>query len=106
VSRFARKVDRSQPGIVAALEAAGCKVLDLSWVGRGVPDLHVVCPRGFLHWLEVKTPPDTKKPRTEYWVPPESEFTEAEIQMRRVIPIKVVTCPQQALEKVGLAVAA
>lgn len=106
MSRYARKVDAAQPAIVAALEAAGCKVLDLSWCGRGVPDLHVVCPRGFLHWLEVKTPPETKKPRTEPWVPPESEFTEAEISMRKVIPIKVVTDPVDALRKVGIEVAA
>ncbi len=106
MSRYRRKIDIAQGPIVEALEAVGCRVLDLSWVGRGVPDLHVVCPRGFLHWLEVKTPPPTKKPRTEYWVPPESEFTEAEIEMRKVIPIKVVTCPAEALEKVGLKLAA
>lgn len=36
-----RGVDRNQPEIVAALEAAGCKVLDLSGVGGGCPDLLV-----------------------------------------------------------------
>ncbi len=102
MSRYRRKVDIAQGPIVTALELAGCRVVDTSWCGRGIPDLHVVTPAGFLFWLEVKTPPPTKKPRKVPWVPPESEFTEAETKMREKIPIIVATTPEQALEKLGL----
>lgn len=40
----ARKVDANQKHIIAALEAAGCHVTDLSSVGRGCPDLMVLPP--------------------------------------------------------------
>ena len=97
--RYAKKIDASQPGIVAALEAVGCRVLDLSWVGRGVPDLHVVCPRGFLWWMECKNPrPANSKAK--------DDRTEAEKKMATVIPIHVVRTPADALAVVGIKVAA
>lgn len=40
----ARKVDRNQKPIISALELMGCHVVDLSVVGRGVPDLMVLAP--------------------------------------------------------------
>lgn len=40
----ARKVDANQKHIVAALEAMGCHVTDLSGVGRGCADLLVLAP--------------------------------------------------------------
>lgn len=40
----ARRVDRNQKFIISDLEAAGCKVVDLSAVGRGCPDLLVLAP--------------------------------------------------------------
>lgn len=104
MSRFARKIDRVQPVIQSALEAAGVCVVDLSWCGRGVPDLVAVF-KGRIYFLEVKTPPPTKKPRTTPWVPPPSEFTPAEMEMRRKLPIHVVTTPGEALRAVGVEVA-
>jgi hypothetical protein len=38
------KTDSNQKDIVAALRAAGCGVIDLSAVGKGVPDLLVHPP--------------------------------------------------------------
>ncbi len=97
--RRAAKVDLSQPAIVDALRWAGCKVLDLSWCGRGVPDLHVVNPRGLLFWLEVKNPrPKNSKAK--------DDRTDAELKMATVIPIQVVRTPAEALTAVGLSVAA
>jgi len=49
-----RRVDANQAEIVAALRKAGCRVLDLHEVGKGCPDLLVLC-RGALFLLEVKT---------------------------------------------------
>ena len=42
--RRAAKVDANQAAVVAALRAAGCGVVDLSAVGKGVPDLLVHPP--------------------------------------------------------------
>lgn len=93
--RRAAKVDLSQPGIVAALKAVGARVLDLSWCGRGVPDLHVVCPKGRLFWMEVKNPrPVNSKAK--------DDRTDAELKMATVIPIYVVRTPAEALAVIGL----
>ncbi len=98
MSKYARKVDVSQGPIVDTLRAAGCRVLDLSWVGRGVPDLHVVSPRGLLFWLEVKNPrPVNSKAK--------DDRSPAELAMATVIPIQVVRTPVEALRAVGLEVA-
>lgn len=51
-----RRIDANQPEIVAALEQAGCLVLDMSSVGGGVPDLLVCDPERKLYLLEVKNP--------------------------------------------------
>ena len=47
------RVDANQAAIVGALRQAGCKVLHLHTIGRGVPDL-LVCYRGLLILVEVK----------------------------------------------------
>jgi len=52
----AKRSDANQPEIVAALRAAGRYVIDLHEVGKGVPDLLVICTDGRLVLLEVKTP--------------------------------------------------
>lgn len=97
--KYARKIDASQPGIVSALRAVGCRVLDLSWVGRGIPDLHVVCPRGFLYWMECKNPrPENSKAK--------DDRTKAEIVIAQLIPVHVVRTPAEALAVVGVQVAA
>jgi hypothetical protein len=48
-----RKTDANQASIVNALRAVGASVVDLSAVGRGVPDL-LVGFRGQTYLLEVK----------------------------------------------------
>lgn len=55
MSRFARRVDKSQPGIVEALRHAGCTVLSLAPLGKGAPDL-AVGYRGFTYLMECKSP--------------------------------------------------
>ncbi len=52
---YARKVDKSQPAVVAAFEAAGCSVTPIQRPKAGLPDLLV----GFLgvdHIVESKNP--------------------------------------------------
>lgn len=53
VRKYAAKVDRNQPEIVAALRKAGATVEILSAVGNGCPDLAVGF-RGQNFFLEVK----------------------------------------------------
>ena len=50
----AAKVDATQAEIVAVLRRAGCNVLSLATLGRGVPDL-LVGAHGKLTLLEVKS---------------------------------------------------
>lgn len=97
-SRYARKVDNNQAEIVAALRAAGCRVVDFSWCGRGVPDLHVVNPRGLLFWLEVKRPRKANSRAKD-------DRTDAELEMATLIPIAVVRSANEALEAVGMVTA-
>lgn len=94
MSRFARKVDANQGAIATALRNAGCVVVDLSWCGRGVPDLHVV-RAGRLYWLEVKRerPVNSKA---------KDDRTGAELEWARVVPTQVVRTPEDALRAVGL----
>jgi hypothetical protein len=69
--RRAAKVDRTQAEIVAAAQAIGAVVVNLSAVGRGVPDLAVLW-RGRTWWVECKDgalPPSARKltPAQEFW---------------------------------------
>ena len=50
------KTDKNQPDIMASLRANGCKVIDLSVVGGGVPDILALLPDGTLKLIEVKNP--------------------------------------------------
>lgn len=62
--RRAAKVDGNHAEIVRALRSAGCSVLSLASLGRGVPDLLVV--RGRDYWLaEVKLPGKPLRPLQE-----------------------------------------
>jgi hypothetical protein len=54
--RRAARTDGNHTRIVEALEGAGCRVLSLASLGRGVPDLLVCSPRGVLLLFEVKNP--------------------------------------------------
>lgn len=55
--RFRRrgKLDANQVEIVRVLEAVGCRVLDLTALGGGCPDL-LVSHRGKMWLMEVKNP--------------------------------------------------
>lgn len=57
MSRFARKIDSSQRGVVAAFSALGCTLLSIQSSTAGCPDLAVGFA-GVTHLIEVK--PDTK----------------------------------------------
>jgi hypothetical protein len=65
LSRFARKVDDNQAGIVAALRKLGFWVWPTHALGNGAPDVIVCRPRdkAFV-WLEIKDgrkPPSARK---------------------------------------------
>ena len=51
---YANRIDANQNEIVAAFERLGCSVIDLSAVGKGVPDLAVSVFRQTV-LVEVKT---------------------------------------------------
>jgi Holliday junction resolvase len=51
----ARRVDANQKELVKVLKQLGWLVLDLSPLGKGVPDL-LVCRRDVVKVVEVKTP--------------------------------------------------
>lgn len=58
------KVDANQVEIVKALRQVGCSVVSLASVGKGVPDLLVSSPSGFLFLMEIKDgnkPPSARK---------------------------------------------
>jgi hypothetical protein len=57
--RRASKVDANQPAIVKAYRDAGCAVLSLAPLGKGVPDL-LVCHEQVLYLVEVKDPTQPK----------------------------------------------
>jgi hypothetical protein len=94
--RRAARTDRNQAEIVAALRAAGATVWVASGVGRGFPDL-LVTHRDRLHLLEVK---DGKKP------PSARRLTPDELAFAREHPVAVVCSVAEALEAIGLKVAA
>ena len=53
---YRHRIDSNQPVIMASLRANGCKVIDLSLIGGGVPDLLALLPDGTLKLIEVKNP--------------------------------------------------
>jgi Holliday junction resolvase len=55
MTRRASKVDSNQSEIVDALRAAGCSVLDLSGVGKGMPDI-CAAKDGINYLMEIKNP--------------------------------------------------
>jgi hypothetical protein len=66
--RRAAKVDANHAEIVKALRAAGCGVIDMSPMGKGVPDLLVHAPTFpacrmpvFLEVKDGKKPPSARK---------------------------------------------
>lgn len=86
-SRYAARVDATQPDIVYALQAVGALVLDLSRAGGGVPDL-LVYFRGRYFLLECKSTGGTLTPA----------------QLRTIAdgwPVLVVDSPHAALVAIG-----
>ena len=92
--RRAARVDDNQTEVVAALRAAGCGVVSLAAVGKGVPDL-LVCARGETLLVEVK---DGSKP------PSKRKLTDAQVDFHRDWRgrIETVTSAEDALRKLGL----
>lgn len=66
--RRAAKVDSNHAEIVAALRAHGCKVADLSGVGKGLPDILVWIP-AWNRWVlvEIKSPGGKLNDRQRKW---------------------------------------
>lgn len=89
--RYAARADRNQPEIVAALRAAGCKVVPTHTIGQGMPDL-IVDYKGFTCLIEIKDPKQPPSKRT--LTPAQKEFHEAWSG-----PIFVVETPEEAVER-------
>jgi VRR-NUC domain len=53
---YRHRTDSNQSAIAASLKKAGFKVIDLSAVGGGCPDLLLLTPSGELKLIEVKNP--------------------------------------------------
>jgi len=93
--RFRAKVDSNHHEIVAALRAAGRRVLDLSRVGSGCPDL-LVCVGGKLLLMEVKTPLGPKGGASKSKLTPDQEA------FRHQWPFVVVRSVAEALAATGV----
>lgn len=74
-----------------ALRAAGRTVEILSDVGRGVPDLLVLSPRGQVYLLEVKRPGEKLTPTEEEW---HRKWARTSLTGA----LRIVTTPQEAIE--------
>ncbi len=79
-----------------ALRAAGCLVLSLAGLGKGVPDLLVGTPQGDLVLIEVK---DGAKPPSARRL---TEDQERWHQTWRRVRLITVISPRDALEKLEL----
>lgn len=97
--RRAARVDRNHASIVKALRGAGCGVLDMSPMGKGVPDLLVHAPTFpacrtpvFLEVKDSKQPPSKRK-----LTPQQLEFHAAWKGY-----VFVVTTPDEALAAMGV----
>lgn len=56
MTRFAAKIDKNQPEIVAALRSAGISVQSTAGMGKGFPDLVAANSDGKVWLIEVKGP--------------------------------------------------
>ena len=82
MSHYAAKIDQNQPIIIEALEAAGAKVLNLSRLGGGVPDLLVTVGQRF-SFAEVKY-------GREQLLPAQEDFA-------KDWPVRVLRTPEDAI---------
>ena len=90
--RRAAKVDDNQTSVLWALRKSGCKVLIISVLGDGCPDL-LVNRAGDIYMLELK---DGDKP------PSRRKLTPQQKEFHRDWPVHTVTNKIEALEAVGL----
>lgn len=68
MTRTYGRVDSNHTEIVSALRHAGCYVLSLASIGKGVPDLLVWSPvTQQIYLLEVKTPSGTLTSAEQEW---------------------------------------
>jgi hypothetical protein len=88
----AARVDRNHREIADALERCGWTTIDMSAIGRGIPDLYIA-KAGRAIWVEIK---DGEK------VPSARQLTEAQEKFhakmaRAGVPICVITSVEEAL---------
>lgn len=99
MSRFARRVDKSQTAIVKALRGAGAFVEPrLSRVGGGVSDL-LVAYRGAWHVLELKNPARLMRQSKAQRVIQDAWLLAVKVVGGVAVP--VVTTPVEALVAIG-----
>jgi hypothetical protein len=92
--RRAARTDFNQAEIVEGLRRAGCEVVSLAAVGKGVPDL--LCSRAGRNFLlEVKDP---EQPLSKRRLTPEQQIFHTRWQG----PCVVVETVEQALKAVGV----
>lgn len=89
------KIDGNHAEIRSVLRDIGARVIDLSAVGNGCPDLAVLY-RGKTHWIEVK---DGSKPPSHRKLTPDQERWHQAAHARGV-DVHVVTCTDDAIHAV------
>jgi hypothetical protein len=86
-------LDQNHLGVVLALRAAGCVVVDTASLGQGIPDLWAQSPQGRAIWIEVKRPgPKSARKLTE------SEAAWHAQAVRRGVVAVVVQSAQEAVD--------
>lgn len=93
--RFRAKTDANHAEIVSALRAAGRRVLDLSRVGSGCPDI-LVSVGGRLILMEIKIPLGPRGGASKSKLTPDQEA------FRRQWPVVVVRSVAEALLATGV----
>jgi hypothetical protein len=93
--RLRAKVDSTHAEVVAALRAAGRRVLDLSRVGGGVPDI-LVLYGGRLVLMEIKNPLGPRGGASK------SKLNEAQVAFAHQWPVVVVRSAAEALAATGV----
>lgn len=74
MSRWARRVDTTQPDMVRDLLRAGVSVLNLSRLGKDVPDLLACLPASGCVLVEAKSPKKIAKKKGDGLSPGQIEF--------------------------------
>lgn len=86
--------DNNHGEIVAALEKCGCSIIDLSKMGRGIPDL-VAGFRGRWHVMEIKNPANAYGRKG--FTPAQKKWAD-----RQQAPVHIVRTVDEALRIIGL----